>query len=237
MKYTLTKNTVIAIATICAISSSALAGPKGHGHGKKGHHHRKANAGKVAENAAAKEEAILDRKDAHAWKKDPEARDHRHDNLREYTTHTYKRIVKLLTLGAIEEADGTQFKTRHKTIVAQAKAANQNGLDDTEKKAIRSQLNTLNDDINAAITEAEQDDKRTPIVNRAQHRFEEKIAFGIKSGRLSTLEASSLRRKVAKLEGLEERLKAGNNLSTNERERLMKEVIELHRDLKQALRD
>ena len=79
-------------------------------------------------------------------------------------------------------------------------------------------------------------DKRTPLVNKSQHRFEELIAFGVRSGRLSTLEASSLRRKVKRLEDTEDRLKAGN-LSSNERERLMKEVMELERDLKKSLRD
>ncbi len=98
-------------------------------------------------------------------------------------------------------------------------------------------MNTLNDNINAAIKEPEKDNARTPIVNRAQHRFEEQIERGIKSGRLSTLEASSLRRKVTKLEGYEERLKAGKELSSNERERLMKEVLELQRDINKALRD
>lgn len=234
MKHQLT--TIITVIAFCSISLLSSAAAKGKGHGKKGPHHRKANADKVAENAAAKEEAILARQDAHAWEKDPAARDHRHENIREYTNHTYQRIVRLLTIGALEEADGTKFKAGHSNIVKAAKAANQDGLDTAEKKTIRSQLNTLNDDINAAIKEPEQGNDRTPIVNRAQHRFEEKIAFGIKSGRLSTLEASSLRRKVTKLEGLEKRLKAGKELSSNERERLMKEVVELDRDINKALR-
>ncbi len=235
MKHTLTR--IVTVVTLCSLSSITYAAANGKGHGKKGHNHREAKANKIAENAAAKEEAILAKKDANAWKKDPEARDHRHDNLREYTNHTYKRIVRLLTIGALEESDGTKFKTRHAAIIKGAKAANQNGLDEAEKKSIRSQMNTLNDDINAAIIEPEQDNDRTPIVNRAQHRFEEQIAHGIKTGKLSTLEASSLRRKVAKLEGLEERLKAGKDLSSNERKRLMKEVVELQRDIKKAFRN
>ena len=146
------------------------------------------------------------------------------------------RVVRLLTMGALEEADGDKFKDRHTTIVTAAKAANADGLDEAEKKTIRDQLNTLNDDINAAIKEPEQGDKRTPVVNRSQHRFEEKIEFGERSGRLSTLEASSLRRKLKRLEDTEDRLKTGQ-LSSNERERLMEEVIELRRDLMKELRD
>ena len=139
-------------------------------------------------------------------------------------------------MGALEEADGDKFKDRHTTIVTAAKAANADGLDEAEKKTIRDQLNTLNDDTNAAIKEPEQGDKRTPVVNRSQHRFEEKIEFGERSGRLSTLEASSLRRKLKRLEDTEDRLKTGQ-LSSNERERLMEEVIELRRDLMKELRD
>ena len=227
--------TLTSIIAIGAANTDALAGPKGHKHGKKGHHHRKGNIDKKAENAALREEAILDRKDNHTWKKDPTTRDHRSDNLREYTNHTYKRIVKLLTMGALKETDGNTFKKRHTDIVTAAKEANQDNLSADEKQTIRRQLDVLNNDINAAIKAPEKDDNRTPIVNHAQHRFEELIAFGIRSGRLSTLEASSLRRKVKKLEDTEKRLKTGK-LSSNERERLMKEVIELNRDLKKALR-
>ncbi len=225
-------SSIITIVALCSISSLTYAGPK-----KKFLKHRKANiVERKAGNAAIREEAILDRIDTHKWKKDPEARDHRSSNLREYTNHTYKRVVRLLTIGAIEEADGKSLKTRHTSIVNTAKSNNKDGLDETEKQSIRAQLDTLNDEINAAIMTPEKGDERTPIVNHAQHRFEELIEFGIRSKRLSTLEASSLRRKVSRLESTEDRLKAGN-LSSNERERLMKEVAELNRDLKQELRD
>jgi len=231
MKKNLTKTTIV-ITIFCVVSSSlSIAAPRGNGPNP-----RKGGAARIAEKAANKEEALLFKKDIHAWKKDPEARDQRHENLREYTVYTYKRIVRLLTIGAIEEADGTTFKNRHSAIITEAKAANNDGLNAAEKLAIRKKLNTLNDDINAAITEAEKGSARTPIVNRAQHIFEERIALGVKSGRLSTLEASSLRRKVTKLEAMEERLKGGKELSSNERERLMKEVLELRRDLLKALR-
>ncbi|MFK7910143.1 MAG: hypothetical protein AB8F34_06020 [Akkermansiaceae bacterium] len=235
MKKTLTHLTTI--IALCATPTLVAAGPKGHGNGKKGHNHRKANVTeRIADNAAAREEALLDKIDTHAWKKDPEARDHRSSNLRDYTNYSFRRIVRLLTMGALEEADGRKLKNSHTAIVTAAKAANKDGLDDTEKSEIRTKLNTLNDEINASIKEPEQDDKRTPIVNRAQHRFEELIEFGVRSGRLSTLEASSLRRKVKRLEATENRLKAGD-LSSNERERLMKEVVELNRDIKKELRD
>ncbi len=232
MKLTLTNTTVIFAFLITTLTSTA--GPRGAI--KKGLNPHKANPAELARRAATKEEEILYKIDSKAWQKDPEARDYRSENLREYTTHTYKRIVKLLILGAIEEADGNSFKTQHNNIVTTAKAANTDGLDATERQSIRTQLNTLNTEINSAITKAEQGTDRTPLVNRAQHRFEERIKFGIKSGRLSTLEASSLRRKVIKLEKLEERLKAGKDLSSTERERLMEEVLELHRDLTKALR-
>ena len=220
-----------ATLALCMIPTLVCAGPKA----KKA---RRAanNIERKAENAAIREEALLDRIDEHAWKKDPEARDHRDANLREYTNHTYRRIVKLLTLGALEEADGKGFKKWHGKIVTKAKAANQDGLDETEKQAIRAELNQLNDAINGAIQEPEKGDDRTPIVNKAQHRFEELIEFGIRSGRLSTLEASSLRRKVKRLEDAEDRLKAGK-LTSNERERLMEEVVELQREIKKELRD
>ncbi len=225
--------TITSVIVLCSIATLASAAPRG----AKGKRHRKESADKAAERIANKEEAILERKDAHAWQKDPDAKDHRHKNLRIYTNHTYKRIVRLLALGALKVDDGTEFKSRHAAIVKDAKAADENGLDAAEKKAIRAGLNTLNDDINAAIVEPEEGNARTPLVNRAQHRFEQRIAFGVKTGRLSTLEASSLRRKVAKLESYEEKLKAGDDLSSSQRERLMKEVVELRRDLNKALRD
>ena len=233
MKQLLTTTTIL--TALILTNSISIAGPRAAG--KSGVKPRKGGVERVAERATAKEEEILSLIDDHAWKKDPEARDHRSENLREYSNHTYKRIVRLLTLGAIEEQDGTTFKNRHEAIVKKAKDANADGLDAAEKIAIRNQLNALNDEINAAITKKETGSTRTPLVNLAQHRFEERIQYGIKSGRLSTLEASSLRRKVAKLEKLEERLKGGKELSANERKRLMTEVLELRRDITKALID
>jgi len=233
MKQLLTTTTIL--TALILTNSISIAGPRAAG--KSGVKPRKGGVERVAERATAKEEEILSLIDDHAWKKDPEARDHRSENLREYSNHTYKRIVRLLTLGAIEEQDGTTFKNRHESIVKKAKDANADGLDAAEKIAIRNQLNALNDEINAAITKKETGSTRTPLVNLAQHRFEERIQYGIKSGRLSTLEASSLRRKVAKLEKLEERLKGGKELSANERKRLMTEVLELRRDITKALID
>ena len=235
------KSKLTTTLTIIALTSCAMAAPngnsKGHNKGKNGHRNHKNKQENAAKNAAMHEEAILDRVDTHQWKKDPTARDHRPDNIRDYATHTHKRIVKLLTLGALEEADGTTFKTRQTAIITDAKKANENGINEAEKKSIRKSLDSLNDDINKSLQEAEKGDTRTPIVNRAQHQLEEKIEFGVRSGRLSTLEASSLRRKVAKLEKLEERLKKDDNLKTSERERLMEEVIEIKRDLHKDMRD
>ena len=235
------KSKLITTLTLIAFATCTIAAPRGNGKGnhkgKNGHRHGKHNQENVAERAAIKEEARLDHVDTHKWKKDPTARDHRPDNIRDYATHTQQRIVKLLTLGALEEADGTTFKTRQTAIVTDAKKASADGLNEAEKKNIRASLNGLNDDINKSIQDAEQGDARTPMVNRSQHKIEEQIEFGIRSGRLSTLEASSLKRKVAKLEKLEERLKKGDSLSTSERERLMEEVIEIKRDLHKDMRD
>jgi len=235
------KSKLITTLTIIALTSCAIAAPKGNNKGnhtgKNGHRHDKNKRENAAKTAAMHEEAILDRTDTHLWKKDPTACDHRPDNIREYANHTQQRIVKLLTLGALEETDGTTFKTRQTAIIEEAKKANEDGINEAEKKSIRKSLNSLNDDINKSLQEAEKGDTRTPIVNRAQHKLEEQIEFGVRSGRLSTLEASSLKRKVAKLEKLEERLKKGESLSTSKRERLMEEVIEIKRDLHKDMRD
>ena len=98
----------------------------------------------------------------------------------------------------------------------------------------RSMLDALNDEINAALKAAEEGANRTPILNHIQHRFEEKIEFGVRSGRLSEGEASRLTRMVEKLKRLEERAKEGE-LSTRDREKLFAEAGEIARELEQAL--
>ena len=184
-----------------------------------------------------REEALLDHLDTHKWKKDPEAADKRSENLVEYLNHTYKRIVRLLHHGSITEENGKIFKVKHTTITQNGKDMRLDGeLTSEEKDEIRSQLDDLNDEINAALQESEKASQRTPIFNHVQHRFEEQIEFGERSGRLSSGEASRLKRDLAKLNALEEKAKSGG-LSTREREKLFEEAAELARELSKELRD
>lgn len=195
------------------------------------------NGPKFEERAAMREEALLDHRDTHKWKSDPAAADKRPENLGEYSNHTYQRIVRLLHHGAITEADGKEFKETHTEIVTDGKSMRADGeLSSEEKTRIRGWLDALNDDINLAITDAEKGDERSPILNHAQHRFEEQIEFGERSGRLSNAEASRLKRMVKKLADLEDREKEGG-LTTREREKLFEEVQEIARDLREELND
>lgn len=184
-----------------------------------------------------KEEALLDHLDTHKWKKDPEATDKRPENLGEYLNRTYQRIVRLLHHGALTEKDGLAFKMTHTDITTKGKSMRAQGeLTSEQKEEIRGELDTLNDDINAALKAAEEGSERSPILNRVQHRFEEQIEFGVRSGRLSNGEASRLKRKVAKLAEIEEKAKDGG-LSTREREKLFEEAKEIGRELREDLLD
>lgn len=191
----------------------------------------------VEERAAMREEALLDHRDTHKWKEDPGALDNRPENLGEYSNHTFKRIVRLLHHGAITEEDGKDFKETHTAITTDAKAMRADGeLTEAQKDQIRGWLDGLNDNINAAIKDAEEGDQRSPILNHVQHRFDEQIEFGERSGRLSKGEASRLKRMVAKLADLEDREKEGG-LTTREREKLFEEAKEIARELRQELND
>ncbi len=188
-----------------------------------------------AERAAMHEEMLLDHLDTHKWKKDPEATDVRPEDLGHYHNRTFQRIVKLLTHGAITEENGKSFKEKHTAITQFAQAARAAGNFTPEMQAeTRGKLDALNDEINAALIAAEEGANRTPILNRMQHRFEEKIEFGVRSGRLSNGEAGRLTRMVEKLKRLEERAKDGG-LSTRDREKLFAEAGEIARELHQAL--
>jgi len=191
----------------------------------------------IGENAAMREEQLLDHLDTHKWKKDPEATDVRPTGLTEYHNRTYQRIVVLLRHGALSEGNGKLFKETHTRITEHGRALNSDGeLTDAEKAELRAQLDGLNDDINAALKTAEEASERTPLLNQAQHRFQEQIEFGVRSGRLSTGEANRLSRMVEKLERLEEREKAGG-LSTRDREKLFEEAAELAREIHKELKD
>ena len=90
--------------------------------------------------------------------------------------------------------------------------------------------------INGAIEDPEEGTERTPLLNMAQHRFEERIEFGVRSGRLSKGEAAKLTRMVESLKRMEDREKSGG-LSTREREDLFEEVAKLNRELNKDLKD
>jgi len=144
----------------------------------------------------------------------------------------------LLHHGAVTEEEGLEFKTEHTAINDVITVSRSDGdLSEDERKSIRSLLDKLNDDINEHLDKAEKASARTPILNRQQHRFEEQIEFGVRSGRLSKGEASRLERDVKKLASLEDRLKADDKLSTPEREKLMEEAAELQREIRKALTD
>lgn len=198
---------------------------------------RPGNGERGAERAAMEEEQLLDHLDTHKWKKDPEATDQRPQELGAYHNRTYKRIVRLLKLGAITEENGKLFKEKH-TAITQAHQSQDSSSELTaeQKAEWRAKLDTLNDAINSALQAAEEGANRTPMLNRAQHRFEEKIEFGERSGRLSKGEVSRLNRMVDKLKRLEEREKA-SGLSTSDREKLFKEAGEIARDINKALMD
>lgn len=191
----------------------------------------------IGKHGAMKEEQILDHLDTHKWKKDPEATDQRPTGLNVYHTRTLRRIVVLLRHGALSEEHGKLFKETHTTITERGKELNADGeLSETERAELRAKLDGLNDDINGALQAAEEGDQRTPLLNQTQHRFEEKIEFGVRSGRLSTGEASRLTRKVEKLKRMEDREKAGG-LSTREREALFEEAAELGHEINKELKD
>jgi hypothetical protein len=188
-----------------------------------------------AERAAMREELLLDHLDTHKWKKDPEATDVRPEDLGQYHNRTYQRIVRLLTHGAITEENGKAYKEKHTEITQLAQGARTAGNFTPEMQTeVRGMLDALNDEINAALKAAEEGANRTPILNRMQHRFEEKIEFGERSGRLSQGEVGRLKRMVEKLKRLEERAKEGN-LSTRDREKLFAEAGQIASELEKAL--
>ena len=225
---------LLSIILLTALAAPAFGqfGPRKKGPGRPG-----VSREAVGKNAAMREEQVLDRIDTHKWKKDPEAIDKRPTSLNEYHTRTLKRIVALLRHGALSEEKGKFFKECHTEITKQGKLLNEDGeLDAQERDTLRSRLNDLNDDINGAIEEPEEGNERTPLLNMAQHRFEERIEFGVRSGRLSKGEAAKLTRMVESLKRMEDREKSGG-LSTREREDLFEEVAKLNRELNKDLKD
>ncbi len=203
--------------------------------GKHRHHrHDKKNNG---ENGAIAEERILDKKDAHGAQIE-EGKDRRSTNLNTYHKYSFSRIKALLRSGKITEAQGTEYKKIHATITKSLADAKKDGtITQGESKSLRDDLDLLNDVMTVVAGKGEQEKERTPLLNSIQHRMEEAIAAGRKSGRLSTLQANGLQRKLKSLAGLEERLKKDAEISKNEREKLFKEIAEIKRDIRKALRD
>ena len=215
---------------LVALESANAQQRKGLGRGK--------NKEKAAERSALWEGFKLDKKDTHGRQSTP-GKDRRPENLDIYHKVTYERIVTLLKAGKIKTEEGTEFKLAHTevTIAMKESKLSEGSLSSGRKDALRKELDKINDSINAVVQEGDQGDKRTPTLNTAQHRFEELIEFGKRSGRLSSGEASRPNRKLSSLERLEERLKNGASLSDRERVQLHEEAIEIRREIFKELKD
>lgn len=213
------------LAMAMMMTPALLAGPK---------HPRAAGDRIDGKGSAMREEELLDKRDTHGplglWEKDKRPQD-----LKTYHVVTFKRIRGLLANGKLTEEQGSTFKTVHEEITADFTAKRADGLSEEEQDSVRGALDQLNDDINAAVGKAEEGNARTPLLNLKEHRMEERIQFGERSGRLSKGEAATMRRKLERIQEMEERLKK-NDLSTRERERLHKEMNETLLELNQELR-
>lgn len=229
MKYTtILKSSVITTLSLSLIAGSALA--------KKPYKrkHLKKNEGK---NGAIKEERILDKKDTHGAQREA-GKDKRPKNIHSYHKQSFKRIKALLKSGQITEDQGTIYKTTQTDITRLITIAKADGeISKAEKTEIRADLDQLNDNLTIIADEAEKGEERTPLLNKRQHKLEEAVEAGIRSGRLSTLEANGIKRKLARLARLEDKLKKDAKVSQREREKLFKEVGEIRRDIKKELRD
>lgn len=225
---TIIKSSVLTIIGLSLIMGSAMARKPGK------HRHAKKNDG---ENAAIKEERILNKKDTHGAQTE-EGKDRRSSNIHTYHKQTYTRVKALLKSGKITEAEGSEYKILHTYATENLKNAKKDGtLTKAEIDAIRDELNNINDTLTAIAGKGEIAEERTPLLNKRQHQIEEVVEAGIKSGRLSTLEASGIKRKLARLTSLEDRLKKDNEVSTKERKKLFKEVGEISREIYKELRD
>lgn len=188
-------------------------------------------------NGAIIEEHIIDQKDTHGADVE-EGKDRRSSNISTYHTQTFTRIKALLKSGKITEAEGTEYKTIHTEITESLSAAKKDGaLTSDEIKSIRKELDGVNDTLTLIAGNGELDEERTPLLNRIQHRIEEFVESGLKSGRLSTLEANGIKRDLARLVSLEDRLKSDKEITTKEREKLFTEAGEIRREIYRKLRD
>lgn len=221
------KKTLYTLLCLCLVTGTALA--------KKNRKHKIHKHAKKGEKAAVIEERILDKRDTH--KIMPEAgKDKRPEKLETYFNYTYSRIKALLQAGRITEKQGTEFKTKHSEIAKAIHfARSDKKISSNENTVLRGSLNQLNDAITAVVGDAEEGEERTPLLNTMQHRMEEAIEAGVRSGRISKGKASTLKRKLATVTRLEDRLKKDKEISAKEREKLFKEMNEVRRDLKREL--
>lgn len=222
------KSSLLTIIGLSLITGSVMAKKPG-----KHRHHRNHDG----ENGAIREERILDQKDTHGAQTE-EGKDRRPSNTSTYHEYTYKRIKALLKSGKITEAEGTEYKALHTAVTESIAEAKKDGtLTKEEINSIRKALDDINDTLTAIAGNGEVEEERTPLLNRRQHQFEEAIEAGLKSGRLSTLEANGLKRKLARLTSLEDRLKRDKEITKSEREKLFKEIAEIGREMMKDLRD
>ncbi len=233
------KKLLYTIISLSLVSGTALAKKPFKKHKKNGRPHIN-NKGMEGKRGAALEERILDQKDTHGA--DIEAgKDKRPTTIREYHLHTYARIKALLKNGKLTEEQGTKFKTMHTEVTRGIATANEDKTMTTgEIKSLRGHLDQINDQINVIVGDpdaGDKDEERTPLLNKQQHKLEEAIEAGERSGRLSTLEANGLKRKLKRLTDLEDRLKKDEKITNSDRDKLFKEAAELKRDFKKALFD
>lgn len=226
---TIIKSAMTTVIGLTLITGTAMARKPGKHH----HLHRD----KDGEHAAAIEELLLDQKDTHGAHVE-EGKDRRSSNISTYHTQTFTRIKALLKSGKITEAEGTEYKTEHEAITkALADAKNDGTMTSDEIKSIRKGLDDLNDTLTIIAGDGDEDLERTPLVNGSQHRIEEMIEFGLRSGRLSTLEANGIKRDLARLVSLEDRVKNDKEVTTKEREKLFEEIGEIRREIHKSLHD
>ncbi len=226
---TIIKTTITTVIGLTLITGTAMARKPGK--------HRHLNKDKNGENAAIQEELLLDKKDTHGAHVE-EGKDRRSSDISTYHTQTFSRIKALLKSGKITEGEGTEYKISHEAITKLLADAKQDGaMTGEEIKSIRKELDDVNDTLTIIAGDGEVDQERTPLLNKSQHRIEELVEYGLRSGRLSTLKANGIKRDLARLVSLEERAKNDKDVTTREREKLFKEIGEIRREIHKALKN
>ena len=104
-------------------------------------------------------------------------------------------------------------------------------LTDEQATKVKAALRDIHAELKEKSIERPDPAIRTPDLNKFQLEAAEVIRFGEESGTLSAGKASSLNRKLAKLESKEQSAKSGGELSDRDRENLFEEARELAKDL------